>query len=405
MYSLVLMSAMATTPNAPEFNGFFRDLFHRDNCGGCGGAPVRYNGYSGCAGSANAYACNGCCGGGGLFSGERIRSFFNMGGCCGGGQARAYGCSGVAYGCGGCCGGGCFGGPPVSYTPVFNGGLSCQGGIAMPAPAPIYDSFPTYTGNPGPAPSIPYADPTPAPPTIVPERSGLRPAGFSGPAAGPTGRATVVVRLPADAKLYADGTALKMAGGERTFTTPELPDGMEYTYRLTAEYERNGEVVSVTRRVVVRAGGAAAVEFTDLTATKPAPGGPDAAPARTGEAVAAAPVSHPKAAAPAPLPAVPPPATFAPKVAVAPEAAPAAGRATITVKLPAGASLYVDDRKSPAGGPVRQFATPPLPAGREFAYLIKAEVVRDGQPEQLIQKVAFRAGEQVVVDFSNIGGR
>ena len=83
--------------------------------------------------------------------------------------------------------------------------------------------------------------------------------------------------------------------------------------------------------------------------------------------------------------------------------APASDRAAITVTLPAGATLYVDDRKSPSAGPVLQFTTPPLPGDREFAYLMKAEVVRDGRPEYLIQKVAFRAGERLTVDFTGLG--
>ena len=94
-----------------------------------------------------------------------------------------------------------------------------------------------------------------------------------------------------------------------------------------------------------------------------------------------------------------------PPVKPAPDAPllPGGDRATITVKLPAGATLYVDDRKSPSQEPVRSFATPPLPAGREFAYLIKAELMRNGQPETLTQKVPFRAGERVTVDFTSLG--
>ncbi|MBN9123000.1 MAG: TIGR03000 domain-containing protein, partial [Planctomycetes bacterium] len=83
--------------------------------------------------------------------------------------------------------------------------------------------------------------------------------------------------------------------------------------------------------------------------------------------------------------------------------APAGERATITVKLPADAALFVDDRRSPSKDPVRSFSTPPLPAGREFAYVIRAEVVRNGQPETLTQKVPFKAGERVVVDFTSLG--
>jgi uncharacterized protein (TIGR03000 family) len=88
---------------------------------------------------------------------------------------------------------------------------------------------------------------------------------------------------------------------------------------------------------------------------------------------------------------------------VAPVSAPVGERATITVKLPPGAALYVDERRSPSQEPVRSFSTPPLPADREFAYLLKAEVIRNGQPETLTQKVPFRAGERVIVDFTSLG--
>jgi uncharacterized protein (TIGR03000 family) len=288
-----------------------------------------------------------------------------------------------------------YSGPVVeTYTPVLNGGLSCYGGPVASAPAPVFDPVPAtaYPYSAPPPASIPYAQPQVAPPTVVPERVGVRPAAAATVTAANGGmgsRASVLVRLPVDAKLYADGTALRMTGPERKFVTPDLPDGMEFTYRFTAEYERNGEVVSVTKKVAVRPGTSAAIEFVDLTVTKPATAGErDAAPVRSGDVVAAAPVSLAKTPeAPAALPMT----------------QPAGERATITVKLPAGATLYVDDRKNPSAEPVRRFTTPPLPAGREFGYLLKAEVVRNGQPETLTQKVAFRAGEQVVVDLTSLG--
>ncbi|MDB5312035.1 MAG: hypothetical protein JWO38_6237 [Gemmataceae bacterium] len=440
MYSLVLMSAMSTAPNTAEFNGYFRDLFRGGNCSGCTGCTgccggsARYSCYGGCSGSSDYSSCNGCCGG--LFSGfgSRVRSWFNAGGCCGGccggNYARSIGCSGVSYGCYGSAAYSCFGGPVAAYTPVFNGGVSCQGGPIMSAPAPVFEPYPSSPSYPGgPAPVIPYSEPVPAPPpggpgiNIERSTSGPRPAGYSAPAAtvvanpgGMANRATVLVRLPADAKLYADGTPLRMTGGERKFVTPELPGGMEFTYRFTVEYERNGEVVSVTKKVPVRAGGSGVVEFADLTATKPVPTDGPAAPAGKSESLAAAPVSISK---PDPTPVVPSvlpggvnPGTAGGHTPAGPPATAGSGagdpqgraeRATITVKLPAGATLYVDDRKSPSADPVRRFTTPPLPAGREFGYLLRAEVVRNGQPEYVMQKVAFRAGEQVVVDFTTLG--
>ncbi|MBN9519115.1 TIGR03000 domain-containing protein [bacterium] len=395
MYSLVLMTAMAGTPDAPQFNGFFRDLFNRDG-GCCGGGAARYSCYGGgCCGSTSYdTGCTGCCGGAAVFGiRDRVRSWWNANGCCGGTVALS--------GCTGCCGGtaaySCFGGPAVSYTPVMNGGLSCYGGPVPSAPPPVFGPAQPFPAQPFPAPppaSIPYADPMAAPaPTVVPERSGLRPAvGFGPPTATVSSgsRAAIVVRLPADAKLYADGMPLRLTGAERRFTTPELPAGMEYTYRMTAEYERNGEVVSVTRRVAVRAGGNEMIEFADLTATRATTTG------------APAPAS-PRPAEPAPAVAVSNPGPVSAPALIPQGASTAEARATITVRMPAGATLYVDNNRNPATTPVRQFTTPPLPTGREFAYLLRVEVTRNGQPEQLTQKVAFRAGEHTEVDFTALG--
>ena len=386
MYSIVMLTALTAAPDAPQFNGYFRDLFSRDNgCYGCSGA-ARYS-CSGCAGTV-AYPSSCCgCNGNTFGLGDRVRRIFDRdNGCCG---SRSYGCVGASYACAGysCSGHSCFGGPAMSYTPVMAAGLSCQGG-AFPAP-PQFDQFPpppTIQGAPG-FPNIPYAVPDPAPAT------GLRPAAHTNNTLAsntPTARASVVVRLPADARLLADGRALNLTGAERKFVSPELPTGQEFVYKFTAEYERDGETVSVTKKVTVRAGLTVSVAFSDLTAAK--------SENTVGTTTSTAPnkgtvptVQEPTKAAPPVKPVIDAPA-------------PAGGdRATITVKLPAGATLFVDDRRSPSKEPVRSFSTPPLPSGREFAYVIKAEVVRNGQPETLTQKVPFRAGERVVVDFTSLG--
>ncbi|MDY3558935.1 TIGR03000 domain-containing protein [Gemmata sp. JC673] len=407
MYSVVMMTALTAAPDAPGFNGYFRDLFFGNSCNGCNGCNgcsggVRYSCYGGgCSGSvAYPASCSGCCGsscnGGHVFGlgiGDRVRSFFERDsrtGCCGSHSygccgSHSYGCSGSSYSCSGysCSGSAysCFGGPAISYTPIVTGGLSCQGGLVYPAP-PSFDSFP-----PSPVqPNIPYAEPRPA------EATGLRPAAHAAPSAtvanGQAARATVVVRLPADARLSAEGRELSLVGSERRFVSPELPRDQEFMYRFTAQYERDGKIVSVTEKVAVRAGATVSVEFTDLTAR------PTSSTAGTttanGSGTPSAPVTEPTKAEP--------PVRDTP----AAPTGPTNDRATITVKLPAGATLYVDDKKSPSKEAVRQFATPPLPANREFAYLLKAEIMRDGRPETLSQKVPFRAGERVTVDFTGL---
>lgn len=387
MYSIVLMTALTGVPDAPQFNGYFRDLF-RGGCGGsCNGCSggVRYSCYGGgcsgasysCNGCTGCTGCTGCCGGGvfGLGLGDRMRSWFEPSGCCGGGCCG--GCTGMSYSCSG-------------YS-CSGSAYSCFGGPVMMAPPTGFDQFPPYPGQP----NIPYANPEPAPGML-----GLRPAQATITAAsGQTGRATVVVKLPADAKLFADGRALNLTGAERKFVSPELPLGQEFSYRFKAEYERDGETVSVTKKVAVQAGATAAVEFADLSAAR------TTAPT-AGKTTAAVPA--PASVVPSVVPAKNEPAKTEPAktepLKNEPPTAPA-DRATITVKLPPGATLYVDDRKSPSKDAVRQFSTPPLPANREFAYQIKAEVMRDGQPETLTQKVPFKAGERIVVDFTSLGGK
>jgi uncharacterized protein (TIGR03000 family) len=398
MYSLVLMTAMTTAPDTPDFNGYFRDLF-RGNCAGCYGTNLApryscYGGYGGCGsyypascqGSAYPVGCsgsfyNGCNGCAGDTFVNRVRRWFDSWGCCGG-RSSSYGCGATAYSC--------FGGPAVSYTPVFNGGQSCYGGPIPFAPAPMFDQYPANPAIPGtapPPPTIPYAPPDPAPGTNL--NTGVKPAGHTSSALvsnGATGRATVIVKLPADARLFADARQLSLTGAERKFVSPELPAGQEFTYRFRIEYDRDGETVSVTKKVPVRAGGTVTVEFADLTAknaggaTGPVAVTPTANPV---EEKPVTPVAH--------APGSPNPG------------APTTDRATITVKLPAGAALYVNERRSPSTEAVRQFSTPPLPVGQEFSYLMKAEIVRNGQTETFTQKVPFRAGERVEVDFTAIG--
>lgn len=457
MYSLVLMTAMTAGPDGPGVNGsgVFPNLFHGGtSCSGsCSGSSCsgncygnyapRYSCYGGgcsssltgssCSGSTS---CTGCCGstsasnncsGSGFMS--RVRKWFDRDngccggscqgctgagsgyGCCGGGALYSYGCCGgsMAYSCFGSSAYSCFGGPAVAYTPMFNAGLSCQGGMAWPAPPPAFDGASVMPDLPPAtiAPQqIPYAPPEAAPGTN-PQNTGFRPTpGSALVSAGGTARATVIVRLPIDARLFADSKALALVGAERKFVSPELPVGQEFVYRFRAEYERDGETVSVTKRIAVRAGAVLSVEFTDLTAkAAPAEKTVPERPSNANTAVAAIPTSNHTPAAPATTVPSVPTAPSLPAVPAVPQIADPNGpsdRATITVKLPPGATLFVDDRKSPSSEAVRRFNTPPLPAGREYAYLMRAEVVRNGQTETFTQKVPFRAGERIDVDFSSI---
>jgi uncharacterized protein (TIGR03000 family) len=77
------------------------------------------------------------------------------------------------------------------------------------------------------------------------------------PAPGTPGsaQAKVVIEVPAEARLYFDDTPIGGQGKtERTFVTPPLEQGKDYYYVVKAEVVRDGQTVSESHRLIVRAG-------------------------------------------------------------------------------------------------------------------------------------------------------
>jgi uncharacterized protein (TIGR03000 family) len=151
--------------------------------------------------------------------------------CGGGGRHHRGGCGGgggCGYGGGGCGGGGCgygggCGGGGIAYGGGWGGGYA-YGGSGFMGGYVLQDS-----------------------------------------ATAPGTTATVIVELPADAKLTIDGEATTSTSATRVFQTPELEPGKTFHYTLRAQVERDGKLQSVTRRVEVRAG-----EQTRVSLTPPA---------------------------------------------------------------------------------------------------------------------------------------
>ena len=432
MYTLLLMSAFTAGPDTASFGG--DGLFHGNGIfhgksGSCSGS-----GYGSCTGQSYACygSCSGSCTGSSWRFGDRIRAFFRRDNSC-------YGsCSGKSYACYGSCSGtmtSCQGGyvsPPFGSVAPLSGGFAApspavsysgsgcdccpSGSVPLGTPVPMadpYSPYPTYPSSPtfpSPSPalptvpgsSVPPATPIPAgPPASVGENPGTsfnRTTATASTTANVPARATVIVRLPADAKLFAENQPLTLKSDERTFVTPLLPAGGEYGYTFRAEYARNGETITQTRTVGVRAGGKVNVEFVDLTtARRPAePAEPVKATAHTTATNESA-ANTAASATPRPNPFL-----LGGTAANKPEPTPNLDRARITVRIPAGATLYVDGKPTDGTNLVRQFTSPKLPSGQEFAYLMKAEMVRDGRPDSSTQKVTFRAGEIVSVDFSGL---
>jgi uncharacterized protein (TIGR03000 family) len=66
--------------------------------------------------------------------------------------------------------------------------------------------------------------------------------------------ATIVVSLPADAKLTVDDSPTRSTTSRRVFISPPLEPGKKFHYTLKAEVMRNGKPVTETLQIDVRAG-------------------------------------------------------------------------------------------------------------------------------------------------------
>lgn len=85
---------------------------------------------------------------------------------------------------------------------------------------------------------------------------------------------------------------------------------------------------------------------------------------------------------------------------------PAAGSeaGTVCITLPADATLKFNGTAAAGTGATRTFRTQPLEAGREYAYELTAEVVRDGQAVRVTERVVVRAGKETKVTLAPATG-
>jgi uncharacterized protein (TIGR03000 family) len=234
MYSMVLMMALTSGAEAPAFG---HSYVSESCCGGCcsssccGGTVV----YSTCCGGGCSSSCCGyssCCGGGHkLFSG--FGGWFKHHSCCGG-------CCGYSSCCGGCCGGtvitsGCCGG-------CCGGTVVAPAAPAAPAPTKVMEEPKKEDMKK----DEPKKDVLPEPKKEA--RNTVAPA-------------TILVSLPADAKLLIDDAATASTSASRRFVTPELEVGKVFTYTLKATVVRDGKTVVASKVVTVRAGETSNIEI------------------------------------------------------------------------------------------------------------------------------------------------
>jgi uncharacterized protein (TIGR03000 family) len=87
--------------------------------------------------------------------------------------------------------------------------------------------------------------------------------------------AHIVVRMPADAKLWFENDLTTQTGTERHFDSPPLTPGKEFSYNVRAQWREGNQDVTRSREVLVHAGDRVTVDFTqpvrgESTTTAPA---------------------------------------------------------------------------------------------------------------------------------------
>lgn len=241
MYSLVLMAALTSGANAPD-----TWWLNRRSC------------YGGCYGSSCAGSCYGSC----------------YGGSCYGSSCHGYvysGCHGSCYGSSSCYGSACYGsscygscygsscsGSAYYYSGSCFGSHSCYGCSGCTGSANYYGNVQAASygygyDNYNMAMQAPVTYGAPAVASNV--ESSSKKVSLDKPA-------KIIVKLPADAKLFVDGQTTKTSDKDvREFVTPDLQAGIEYKYVMKAEVTRDGVPITETRHVVIRSGDDLKVNF------------------------------------------------------------------------------------------------------------------------------------------------
>jgi len=161
--------------------------------------------------------------------------------------------------------------------------------------------------------------------------------------------AEVLIKAPADVRITVNGQAITRTRPEEVFATPTLQSGYTHSYTFRAEAVRDGQTVSRTQRISVRRGQRTQVDFTELAAAPPAD-----------------------------------------------------SPAHVTVLLPEGARLWVDNVRVPSTSARRSFDTPKLKAGLTYYYTLQAEMNLGSEPRRESRRIHVAAGKQVTVDFRNL---
>src|SRR5262245_34210053 len=97
------------------------------------------------------------------------------------------------------------------------------------------------------------------------------------------------------------------------------------------------------------------------------------------------------------------PAPPAPEAAPKPRTEGTGTSARLSIEVPDGAKLFIDDQLMKSNTALRQFVTPRLEGGRSYYYEVRVEATVNGKPASETQKIIVRAGDDIRATFTNLG--
>jgi uncharacterized protein (TIGR03000 family) len=80
--------------------------------------------------------------------------------------------------------------------------------------------------------------------------------------------AHIIVRAPAGAVLWFNGTKMTGDGEVRKFVSPALTPGQRYSYEVRAQWKQNGQMIAKTHELTVKAGAHIDVDFVQSDETE-----------------------------------------------------------------------------------------------------------------------------------------
>jgi uncharacterized protein (TIGR03000 family) len=163
-------------------------------------------------------------------------------------------------------------------------------------------------------------------------------------ATGLDASASLIVSVPADAKVFVNDRPTTSTGTERHYMSNGLKAGRTYSYTIRAEVVRDGQTITETKAVKLAAGRRADLAFA--------------------------------------------------------LAAPAETQTRLVLRVPDDARVFLAGHETSGSGAIREFSTSRLAAGSEWAdYSVRVEITRDGQTLVREETVTLKAGESREVTF------